>query len=53
MASSLAALSPDERQKVITEYRSRRTELDALYSKLGVVDADRSEHEYGLELQPL
>lgn len=40
-----ASLSPEEQQKVIAEYRGLRQQLEALYNKLGVVDADRSEHE--------
>lgn len=46
MSTSLADLSPEERQKVISDYRGLRAEVDAMYEKLGVVDADRSEHEY-------
>jgi hypothetical protein len=44
MASS--GLSPDDQQKIIAKYRGIREELDAMYSKLGVIDADRGEHEY-------
>lgn len=40
-----APLTPEEQKKVIAEYRVLRQQLEALYNKLGVVDADRSEHE--------
>jgi hypothetical protein len=46
ISAMAASLSPEEQQKVISEYRSLRQQLEALYNKLGVVDADRSEHEY-------
>jgi hypothetical protein len=40
-----ASLTQDEQQKVIAKYRGIREDLDAMYSKLSVIDADRSEHE--------
>jgi hypothetical protein len=40
-----STLSPEEQKSVLADYRGLRQELEVLYNKLGVVDADRSEHE--------
>ncbi len=39
-------MSQEEQQKIVLKYRSLREEIEMLYSKLGAIDGDRSEHEY-------
>lgn len=38
-------LTPEQQRDVIAHYRRLREEVDELYTKLGQVDSDRSEHE--------
>lgn len=36
----------DEQRELVAKYQRLREEIDSLYSRVGKIDSDRSEHEY-------